>query len=253
MQKGIRLFKRMVALSLVLLLSIESFAAVVSDNDGSAFITKAEIDSLKNSFQSQINQYSTSMDSKIDGAIASYLAGIKVVLNKRTNVFFQDWNEITMRNYELKNQYGYPTVNLQMSYFGAGHNATNFDRYPSAYGLGTVLNGNGVISHMKAVSLLSGSEQFYNDTTKNKFCWLGYINDYNQVIAGSKLAYNNNQDVAGAYWNIDMQCYDIVRFNSIANQFYTNAEKENFWNTKWGIQLRGQWDYIDSTHTTPFE
>ena len=69
--------KRMVALSLVLLLSIDSFAAVVSDNDGSAFITKAEFDSLKNNFQSQIDQYNSSIDSKIDGAIASYLAGIQ--------------------------------------------------------------------------------------------------------------------------------------------------------------------------------
>ena len=64
----------MVALSLVLLLSIENFAAVVSDNDGSAFITKAEFDSLKNNFQSKIDKYNTSIDSKIDGAIASYLA-----------------------------------------------------------------------------------------------------------------------------------------------------------------------------------
>ena len=78
MNKGIRLIKRLSALLLVLLLSIESFAAVVSDNDGSAFITKAEFDSLKNNFQNQIDQYNTSIDSKIDGAIASYLAGIKV-------------------------------------------------------------------------------------------------------------------------------------------------------------------------------
>ena len=73
MKKGISLIKRVVALFLVLLLSIESFAAVVGDNDGSAFITKAEFDSLKHDFQSQIDLYNTSIDSKIDGAIASYL------------------------------------------------------------------------------------------------------------------------------------------------------------------------------------
>ena len=84
MRKGIRLIKRLVALFLVLLLSIESFAAVVSDNDGSAFITKAEFDSLKNNFQAQIDQYNTSIDSKIDGAIAAYLAGVKI--EKRTDI-----------------------------------------------------------------------------------------------------------------------------------------------------------------------
>ena len=73
----------------MLLLSIESFGAVVSDNDGSAFITKAEFDSLKINFQSQIDQYNTSIDSKIDGAIASYLAGIMV--SKKENVDLVDW------------------------------------------------------------------------------------------------------------------------------------------------------------------
>ena len=78
MRKSTRIVKRLLALFLVVLMSIESFAAVVSDNDGSAFITKAEFDSLKNDFQSQIDQYNTSIDTKIDGAIASYLAGISL-------------------------------------------------------------------------------------------------------------------------------------------------------------------------------
>ena len=69
--------------------------AVVSDNDGSAFITKAEFDSLKNNFQAQIDQYNTSIDSKIDGAIASYLAGIKVekksTLDSILNELSQSW------------------------------------------------------------------------------------------------------------------------------------------------------------------
>ena len=86
MRKGVILTKRMVALFLVLLLSIESFGAVVSDNDGSAFITKAEFDSLKINFQSQIDQYNTSIDSKIDGAIASYLAGIKIDTQTKLNM-----------------------------------------------------------------------------------------------------------------------------------------------------------------------
>ncbi len=100
MRKSTRIVKRLLALFLVVLMSIDSFAAVVSDNDGSAFITKAEFDSLKNNFQSQIDQYNTSIDSKIDGAIASYLAGIKVEkvsniestlykLNKNNSMSFQ--------------------------------------------------------------------------------------------------------------------------------------------------------------------
>ena len=59
MNKASRLIKRYVALFLVLLFSIESFAAVVGDNDGAAFITKAEFDSLKNDFQSQLDRYNS--------------------------------------------------------------------------------------------------------------------------------------------------------------------------------------------------
>ena len=73
-----KLIRRLIALFLVLFFSMNSFAAAVSDNDGSAFITKAEFDSLKNDFQSQIDQYNSAIDNKIDNAIASYLAGITV-------------------------------------------------------------------------------------------------------------------------------------------------------------------------------
>ncbi len=66
----------------ILLLSYNVIAATVSDNDGSAFITKSEFDSLKSNFQSQIDVYNTSLDNKIDNAIASYLSGITVETEK---------------------------------------------------------------------------------------------------------------------------------------------------------------------------
>ena len=53
-------------------------AAIISDNDGAAFVTKAEFEALKQNFADQIDNYNTSIDSKIDGAIAYYLAGIKL-------------------------------------------------------------------------------------------------------------------------------------------------------------------------------
>ena len=72
-------FKRVIICIVLILIFIcdSIFAVTVSDNDGSAFITKAEFDSLKSNFQNQINQYNSSIDNKIDSAIASYLAGIK--------------------------------------------------------------------------------------------------------------------------------------------------------------------------------
>ncbi len=78
MIKSTKMLKRLGATFLVVLMSIESFAAVVGDNDGAAFITKAEFDSMKNDFQSQLDRYNSSLDNKIDGAIASYLNGVRI-------------------------------------------------------------------------------------------------------------------------------------------------------------------------------
>ncbi len=98
MRKSTRIVKRLLALFLVVLMSIESFGAVVSDNDGSAFITKAEFDSLKNDFQSQIDQYNTSIDSKIDGAIASYLSGISLEKKSSKPILVSNYNQMRWIN-----------------------------------------------------------------------------------------------------------------------------------------------------------
>ncbi|MBP3200442.1 MAG: hypothetical protein J6M39_02180 [Lachnospiraceae bacterium] len=98
MRKSTRIVKRVLALFLVVLMSINTLGAVVSDNDGSAFITKAEFDSLKNNFQSQIDQYNTSIDSKIDGAIASYLAGINVAKKSIISCPVANYNTIRWSN-----------------------------------------------------------------------------------------------------------------------------------------------------------
>ena len=70
--------KKALCLIFAFLLSINSFAAVVSDNDGAAFITKAEFEALKKNFSNQIDNYNNSIDNKIDGAIAAYLAGTRL-------------------------------------------------------------------------------------------------------------------------------------------------------------------------------
>ena len=109
---------RIISIGLLILLSIKSFAVAVSDNDGSAFITKAEFDSLKNSFQSQINQFNTSIDSRIDYAISSYLAGIKV---ERTFVL----DEYVSKLYNIS---PFATTFVDKSSAISGSNNANFVR-----------------------------------------------------------------------------------------------------------------------------
>ena len=102
--------KKAVCLFFAFLLCMNSFASVVSDNDGSAFVTKAEFEGLKNNFAEQIQQYNQSIDSKIDGAIASYLAGIqlakKETLESLLNKVNDDCNDSYLDGTTPK-KYGY--------------------------------------------------------------------------------------------------------------------------------------------------
>ena len=119
--------KKFLAFALVLFLCIENFAAIVSDNDGSAFITKAEFDSLKNNFQSQIDQYNTSIDNKIDGAIAAYLAGIKVETETTKSIFTKNWENVTLINGVKAQTYAYPNISASIGIFNNRYNTISYD------------------------------------------------------------------------------------------------------------------------------
>ena len=74
----IRKYSMKLATILIISLYINTHSAIVSDNDGPAFITKAEFDALKVNFAQQIENYEDSISGKIDGAIAAYLAGLNL-------------------------------------------------------------------------------------------------------------------------------------------------------------------------------
>jgi hypothetical protein len=109
-KSNFKLKKKLLAIVFVLVLCVENFAAVVSDNDGSAFITKAEFDSLKNNFQSQIDKFNTSIDAKIDEAISSYLAGITTKRTFEPDILF---NKLSASRRNFRNNFSNPTTNTQ--------------------------------------------------------------------------------------------------------------------------------------------
>ena len=106
MVNKIKIIKSLMMILIILMLVMESLAAAVSDNDGSAFITKAEFDSLKNNFQTQIDQYNTTIDSKIDDAIASYLSGVKVEQERQIDSIIYRSN--TYKNVVFSNNWTVP-------------------------------------------------------------------------------------------------------------------------------------------------
>ena len=88
------MLKKLACLFLVVLMSIESFAAAVSDNDGAAFITKAEFDGLRNEFQKQLNDYNFNINNKIEAAIAEYLSAAKITNDYVLNNLYKELNGI---------------------------------------------------------------------------------------------------------------------------------------------------------------
>ena len=78
--------------------ALNSFAAVVSDNDGAAFITKAEFDSLNNTFQAALNEFNTGIDNKLNDAISSYLSGIKQETEEAIKPLVANYKDIKWKN-----------------------------------------------------------------------------------------------------------------------------------------------------------
>ena len=75
MKKIYKMSKRIVALFMILLLCTNTYATS-SSFDGTAFVTKAEFDSLVANFNDQMNVYQSGLNAKIDNAVTSYIAGL---------------------------------------------------------------------------------------------------------------------------------------------------------------------------------
>ena len=195
MQIKKKLTKRLFSLLLILFLCIENFAAVVSDNDGSAFITKAEFDSLKNDFQTQIDQYNTSIDNKIDGAIAAYLAGVKVdnksvwdfPLGAGEKVVICTSNSITNMTYKkAKLDFSFDIANF---YDGGSETVSDYANN----------EGGGIIKMTRAGE--RGYELFNLNSTGTKFAYysnnalLDLTGSWNYIRTGN---YNGTQSVDGS-------------------------------------------------------
>ena len=157
---------------------------MVSDNDGSAFITKAEFDSLKNNFQSQIDQYNTSIDSKIDGAIASYLAGVKVSKDTQYKVEIADWKEVLATNYVLPEDWKIPSFNLTFNYeYSSTNNQGNW--YEVWWGTAALVYNKPSTVH-QVRNLISAGIESTTGSLPDKVVWIGQSCDYQDKITGVK-------------------------------------------------------------------
>ena len=97
MKKFSKIGKRVLAFFLVALMNINSYAAVGA-NDGSAFVTKAEFDALVNTFNEQMDSYESSLVTKVDGAIANYLAGLSSSATYTQNIILNSLSKYSFTN-----------------------------------------------------------------------------------------------------------------------------------------------------------
>ena len=78
MKKYVKHMKRIIALLVIVVLNIHTFATS-SSNDGSQFVTKADFDSLVTDFNKKMNEYQSGLNAKIDNAVANYIAGMSAI------------------------------------------------------------------------------------------------------------------------------------------------------------------------------
>lgn len=171
--------KRIITIICIIILCANSFGAVVSDNDGSAFITKAEFDSLKNNFQSKLDQYNTNIDNKIDAAIASYLSGINISLQRTFNVINSDWKEVTFINGAFDNDYKVPDIYYLLAaggYFISGLNSGGVRDW-SSHAFFYYKRTANTANRKNCFNVLEGSEG-----SPTKIQWKGIARGYRESI-----------------------------------------------------------------------
>ena len=120
------LIKMIIIIIVLSSLTINSFAAVVSDNDGAAFITKSEFDSLRANFLNTLGEYNSNIDTKINDAIQGYINGLKDSKREITATLSPgEWECVSERynssNYTWRFKYGSPRIAVTLHYTGKAY------------------------------------------------------------------------------------------------------------------------------------
>ena len=245
--KNRRIMKKALCLFFAFLLSIESLAAVVSDNDGSAFITKAEFDSLKNNFQSQLDSFNTNIDSKIDTAIASYLAGINIAKTSTKNVIVGLWKEYTLMNGTIANEFAYPDFSGNTTWLANNVN-DSFRKIWFAFGeLKYKRTGKSnkrvLVDNVTPASTLDLSN----------ITWVGVATNAREAWTVTKIYRNDNLSAYGGVGASDRYMWAFSPMNLSINGYVSDlnaSSQNNLWRLQWAYEARGSyWGY--ATYPSP--
>ena len=242
MRKSTSLLKRLVSLFLVVLISINTYAAIVGDNDGAAFVTKAEFDSLRNTFDAQINQYNSSIDNKIDGAIGSYLAGVKT--NDKPYIMLNDIKGSVGRDLRFQNNIVNGISSNTTRYLATKQKTYSFsysDKSKSGFKFSD--DQTGEIYAQTKNGWVYGLYGQRSDT-KQTYNW-EKVTFKNEVVD----EYDTNDYSRWSYFGV--LCCDIVLEKKLSDsQLASGAFKVNFYRySPYNEEMVGNKDYVNATYT----
>ena len=272
MKKKEKLLKKILVFCLVISFSYESFAAVVSDNDGAAFITKAEFDSMKQIFQQEIDKFNINIDNKIESAIAGYLSGVKnaketyldSMLNK-VNALAEDYyldsssNKVKYGYRTMARTYNTPTtqkpVGAKTAFFIsrgdiAGSDRTGYARFgltnATRTGMGYVDIPSGTGARKPGI-YFSFSEtpegEYYSDSSIDTYTYLFYVGGAARTVTAGNTATNTT--------NAEYSTFTIENFKNQRTDWSIGSGNATFiWNNQ---DSNTEYSTIKCAYGTTFE
>ena len=241
-----KIFKILISLYLIVCCVAPSFAAVGA-NDGSAFVTKAEFDAIVNTFNEQMDNYENSLVSKIDGAIANYLAGLSnVQLLPQKNLTLDYMQALGISNIypvrELKCEEDYAYKNEVM-------NVLTYVYYPFSVADKTDNRGyNGYGSGIHYFGKINKNKLGETAANRLKRCYLkvtdgkvsGLIRNIQCNIVTTLLAGNLDY----TYWGISFATHRIKTklksgMTTVTSDITTGLYQWDGVYIKWAVDLRG--------------
>lgn len=264
MKKRIKNIGTLVLILLLLLGVMESNAALVSDNTGAAFITKAEFDSLKNSFQNQLDSNNSSIDSKINSAINAYITGVRSAKTVKTSIINSSWDDVSSVNGEFATEWNEPEMaftymigymRLQSGYVPLG--------FPTASDwivkcLSSDAYSKITPSYLSSTSATNKRNLVTNEGTNaspTKITWAGRALRYHENWSLSRLSYIyfpvganmwdlSYLDVPSSY-GYEMRYQDFFKLSGIGD---LSGSKSNL-KSLWPFQMRWYYGVLPETAT----
>ena len=191
---------RFILAVLLMFINTTCYAAVVSDYDGRAFITKEEFDALKTDFDRQISQYNEAIDSKIDGAIAAYLRGIMVEQPTAIKVENSSWNYVKMTNYQLPQTWKAVDHNINLTLQGWCIQPTDAKTFNEWCNYANISYTRGTDSQ-QIRNVVNAGDETSTGTPKGNLVWLGRSMDYQDSITivrfGNRSTFTNEIGTGG--------------------------------------------------------